>query len=171
MNTIFAADINWGLGKKNDLLFSLKKDMRHFVEHTKGKTVIMGYNTLLSFPGGMPLKNRKNIVLYPQGDEKDAEEKGYILVKSLEELFSVLKDEDTDNVYVIGGAMMYRTMLPYCKFAYVTKVNADGGAEVFHENLDKLPEWELIEKGDAEDDNGFEIRFCTYKNNDIKPMI
>ena len=72
MKTIFAVDNKWGLGKKNDLLFSLKEDMRHFVAHTKGKTVVMGSNTLLSFPGGMPLKNRTNIVLNPNGTEEDA---------------------------------------------------------------------------------------------------
>lgn len=170
MNTIFAADINWGLGKKNGLLFDLKLDMKHFVEYTKGKTVIMGYNTLLSFPNGMPLKNRKNIVLYPEGSNKDADEKGYILVKSLDELFKKLQDENIDEVFIIGGAMMYRTMLPYCKYAYVTKVNADGGAEVFHENLDKLPNWSLIEEGETLNDNGYEIKFCTYKNNNIKQM-
>ena len=72
MKTIFAVDNKWGLGKKNDLLFSLKEDMRHFVAHTKGKTVVMGSNTLLSFPNGMPLKNRTNIVLNPNGTDEDA---------------------------------------------------------------------------------------------------
>ena len=76
MNTIFAADTKWGLGKRNGLLFDLKADMRHFVEHTKGKTVVMGSNTLRSFPGGMPLKNRLNIVLNPDGTDEDAKERG-----------------------------------------------------------------------------------------------
>lgn len=79
MKTIFAVDNKWGLGKKNDLLFSLKEDMRHFVAHTKGKTVVMGSNTLLSFPGGMPLKNRTNIVLNPNGTEEDAMQKDIFL--------------------------------------------------------------------------------------------
>ncbi len=165
MNSIFAADKNWGLGKKNDLLFHLKADMKHFVEHTTGKTVVMGYNTLLSLPNGMLLKNRTNIVLYPEGDENDAIKKGYILVKSVDELLATVKQYGEDDAYVVGGAMMYRTMLPYCKFAYVTKVDADGGAEVFHENLDALSNWEMVEEGDAFDDNGYTIRFCTYKNN------
>lgn len=168
MNTIFAADIKWGLGRKNGLLFDIKEDMKHFVAHTKGKTVVMGYNTLLSFPNGMPLKNRVNIVLYPEGSDEDAKQKGYILVKSLDELFAELKKYDSDQTYVIGGAMMYRTMLPYCKYAYVTKVNADGNAEVFHENLDILPNWKLIEEGEIIQDNGFDIKFCTYENSDIK---
>ena len=86
MKLIVAVDSKWGIGKNNDLLFHLKADMKHFVEHTKGKTVIMGSNTLRSFPNGMPLKGRTNIVLNPDGDIADANEKGYVLAKSLDEL-------------------------------------------------------------------------------------
>lgn len=168
MKTIFAVDNKWGLGKKNDLLFNLKADMRHFVEHTRGKVVVMGSNTLLSFPGGMPLKNRVNIVLNPNGTDEDATTKGYILVRSLDELFAAIKQYDQDNVYVVGGAMMYHTLLPYCETAYVTKVDADGGAEVFHDNLDQLPNWHCTEQSDPIDDNGYAIRFCTYKNSAVK---
>lgn len=169
MKTIFAVDKKWGLGKKNDLLFNLKADMRHFVEHTRGKVVVMGSNTLLSFPNGMPLKNRVNIVLNPMGEQSDADAKGYVLVRSLDELFEKVKHYDRDNVYVVGGAMMYRTLLPYCDTAYVTKVDADGDAEVFHENLDNLHEWQLVEESEPINDNGYMIRFCTYINNDVKP--
>lgn len=168
MKTIFAVDNKWGLGKKNDLLFNLKADMRHFVEHTRGKVVVMGSNTLLSFPGGMPLKNRVNIVLNPNGTDEDANTKGYVLVRSLDELFAAIKQYDHDNVYVVGGAMMYHTLLPYCETAYVTKVDADGGAEVFHDNLDELDNWHCTEQSDPIDDNGYTIRFCTYKNSDVK---
>lgn len=164
MKTIFAVDNKWGLGKKNGLLFDLKADMKHFVEHTKGKIVVMGSNTLLSLPNSMPLKNRINIVLNPDGEERDAQAKGYTLVKSLDGLFDELRKYNSENVYVIGGAMMYRTLLPYCDTAYVTKVDADGGAEVFHENLDKLPNWTLVHESEKIADNGFEIKFCTYKN-------
>lgn len=168
MKTIFAVDNNWGLGKQNGLLFDLKSDMKHFVEHTKGKIVVMGSNTLLSLPNAMPLKNRTNIVLNPLGNAYDAERNGYILVKSLCELFDELKKYDSDNIYVIGGAMMYRTLLPYCDTAYVTKVDADGGAEVFHENLDNLSDWTLTQESDVLSDNGFAIKFCTYKNKNVK---
>lgn len=169
MKTIFAVDNKWGLGKKNNLLFSLKEDMHHFVEHTRGKVVVMGSNTLLSLPDGLPLKNRVNIVLKPNGDQSDADQKGYILTKSLDELLATIKSYDTENVYVIGGAMMYHTLLPYCDTAYVTKVDADGNAEVFHDNLDELKEWQCIECSDAIDDNGYKIRFCTYKNTSPLP--
>lgn len=168
MKTIFAVDNKWGLGKKNDLLFNLKADMRHFVEHTSGKVVVMGSNTLLSFPGGMPLKNRVNIVLNPNGTDEDANTKGYVLVRSLDELFATIKQYDQDNVYVVGGAMMYHTLLSYCETAYVTKVDADGGAEVFHDNLDELDNWHIVEESEPINDNGYTIRFCTYKNSDVK---
>ena len=63
MRAIFHADIKWGIGRKNGLMFSLPKDMKFFRETTTGKVVVMGLNTLRSFPGGKPLKDRTNIVL------------------------------------------------------------------------------------------------------------
>ena len=65
---------------------------------------------------------------------------------------------------------MYHTMLPYCKYVYLTKVEADGNAEVFFDNLDKLPNWELIEEQPAEEDNGYKIRFTLYKNKNVLPL-
>ena len=74
MQAILHCDRNWGIGKRNDLMFSLPKDMKFFRTTTSGKVVVMGSNTLLSFPGGKPLKNRTNIVLWPGGDEKRAQD-------------------------------------------------------------------------------------------------
>ena len=170
MKSIVAVDEKWGIGKNNGLLFDIKADMRHFVEHTRGKIVVMGSNTLLSLPGGMPLKNRVNIVLNPEGSDEDAEEKGYILVRSLDQLLAQAAEYEPDNVYVIGGAMMYRTLLPYCEEAVVTKVRADGGAQVFYENLDLLPEWELAEESAPVSDSGYTMTFCTYRNRSPLPL-
>lgn len=170
MKSIVAVDEKWGIGKNNDLLFDIKADMRHFVEHTRGKIVVMGSNTLLSLPGGMPLKNRVNIVLNPDGSDADAAEKGYTLVRSLDELLHTVAGYAPDNVYVIGGAMMYRTLLPYCDEAIVTKVRADGGAQVFYENLDLLPEWELAEESAPVSDSGYTMTFCTYRNRSPLPL-
>ena len=164
MKLIVAVDKNWGIGKNNGLLFDLKLDMKHFVEHTRGKVVVMGANTLRSLPNCMPLKNRTNIVLNPDGDLFDAIEKGYILTTSLDELLEQINAQEDKEVYVIGGAMMYHTLLPYCDTAYITKVDSDGGATVFHDNLDNLDNWSCVEMGEPMDDNGHTIRFCTYKN-------
>lgn len=167
MKSIVAVDEKWGIGRRNGLLFDIKADMRHFVQHTRGKTVVMGSNTLLSLPGGMPLKNRVNIVLNPEGDERDAQTKGYILTRSVPELLEKVSEYPADDVYVVGGAMLYRTLLPYCDEAIVTKVRADGDAEVFYENLDKLPAWSLSEESEPVEDSGYTLTFCTYRNSSV----
>ena len=167
MKSIVAVDEKWGIGRRNGLLFDIKADMRHFVQHTRGKTVVMGSNTLLSLPDGMPLKNRVNIVLNPEGDERDAQTKGYILTRSVPELLKKVSEYPADDVYVVGGAMLYRTLLPYCDEAIVTKVRADGDAEVFYENLDKLPEWSLSEESEPVEDSGYTLTFCTYRNSSV----
>ena len=167
MKSIVAVDEKCGIGRRNGLLFDIKADMRHFVQHTRGKTVVMGSNTLLSLPGGMPLKNRVNIVLNPEGDERDAQTKGYILTRSVPELLQKVSEYPADDVYVVGGAMLYRTLLPYCDEAIVTKVRADGDAEVFYENLDKLPEWSLSEESEPVEDSGYTLTFCTYRNSSV----
>ena len=166
MKAIVAVDKKWGIGKKNDLLFKLPEDMKFFREKTDGKVVVMGSNTLNSFPGGKPLKNRTNIVLFPGGAKRD----DCTVVDSLSELKEKIKKYDPDDVFVIGGAMFYKTMLPYCSEVYVTKVDADGGAEVFYENLDKLDNWSCIYISDPVETNGYTIRFTTYKNTAVKEM-
>ena len=164
MKAIVAVDTVWGIGKNNDLLFSLKQDMDYFRQKTMNKIVVMGSNTLKSFPGGRPLKNRTNIVLYPGGEKRD----DCIVVDSLQELSEVLKNYPTDDVFIIGGAMFYRTMLPYCDTVYVTKVNANGDASVFFENLDKLDGWFCADEGEEKEENGLSFRFTVYKNNKVK---
>ena len=163
MKSIVAVDKCWGIGKNNDLLFSLPEDMKFFREKTAGKTVCMGYNTLLSFPGSKPLKNRTNIVLAPDGVERD----DCIVVHTLEELSKELSKYNSDDVFVIGGAMFYKTMLPYCSEVLVTKVDADGGAEVFYENLDKMENWSCISSEEPIETNGLIIRFTIYKNSNV----
>lgn len=164
MKAIVAVDKNWGIGKKNDLLFSLPKDMEYFRQKTSGKVVVMGSNTLKSFPGGKPLKNRTNVVLFPGGEKRD----DCIVVDSLDELRVELKKYAPDDVFIIGGAMFYKTMLPYCSEVLVTKVDADGGAEVFYENLDNMREWSCISKAEPIETNGYTITFTVYKNSEVK---
>lgn len=160
MRAIVVVDKHWGIGKKNDLLFHLPADMKHFRETTAGKIVVMGSNTLASFPEGKPLKNRTNIVLYPGGEARE----DCLVVQSLNELFAEIKKYPAENVFVIGGAMLYRTLLPYCSGAIVTKAEADGGAEVFFENLDRLADWRCTAEGEPQETNGVVIRFCVYEN-------
>ena len=170
MQAILHCDRNWGIGNKNDLMFRLPKDMKFFRSTTSGKVVVMGSNTLLSFPGGKPLKNRTNIVLWPGGDRNRAAEDGFVMVETLSDLFAEIAKYPPEDVFVIGGAMMYHTMLPYCSRVLLTKVDADGGAEVFFDNLDKLDNGSMTQGSEPEEDNGYSIRFTTYENSAVKSL-
>ncbi len=163
MRAIVCVDEKWGIGKNNDLLFSLPLDMKIFRETTMGATVVMGANTLKSFPNEKPLPKRENVVLSTTLDREDV-----TVFKSLAELLGFLKDKE--NVFIIGGAKVYKELVPYCEEALVTKVEADGGATVFFPNLDIDNAWEITKKSEKMETNGFNIRFITYKNNDIKKI-
>lgn len=160
MKAILHADKKWGIGKKNTLMFSLPTDMKFFKETTTGKIVCMGYNTLLSFPGGKPLKNRVNIVLCPEDVNRD----DLICVHTLADMLAELKKRSGD-IFVIGGASFYHTMLGYCEEVLVTKVAADGGAEVFFDNLDKDPRFTCVYESEPVKSGEYDIKFTTYKNN------
>lgn len=145
-------------------MFSLPEDMKFFRETTTGKIVVMGRNTLLSFPNGKPLKNRTNIVLSP------TEIEGVTTVRDLGELFSELKKYPPDDVYVIGGASVYRTLIPFCDEILVTKVDADGGADVFVPDLDADPRFVCVSESRPIIDNGYPISFCLYRNLKVEPF-
>lgn len=164
MRAILHADKNWGIGKNNGLMFKIPADMKFFKETTTGNVVVMGSNTLKSFPGGKPLKDRINIVLYPDGEDRD----DCKIVRSLDELFEEIKKYSPEKVFVIGGQMMYRTLLEYCTEVLVTKVDAEGDADAFFENLDENENFELVKTSQPVETNGYMITFTTYKNNNVK---
>ena len=166
--SILNCDNKWGIGKKNGLLFSLPLDMKFFRETTKGHVVCMGENTLLSFPGSKPLKNRTHIVL---SKDIDHNYEGVINVHDFNEFIKMMIEYgQKEDVFVIGGASIYNQTLPYVDYVYLTKVDADGGAEVFFTNLDELPNFELVKESEPVQDGEYQIRFLAYKNNDKKVL-
>ena len=165
ITAIVHVDKEWGIGKGNDMMFSIPKDMKFFRETTMGHTVVMGGNTLRSFPGQKPLKNRVNIVL-SRGQVRD----DCVIVRSYEELKKELKARENEEIFIIGGGEIYKALLPYCHFALVTKVDAVGGAEVFFPNLDKTENFVCVDEGEPMEDNGYTIRFTTYKNTSVLPL-
>ena len=162
---IVHADKEWGIGKGNDMMFSLPKDMKFFRETTMGHTVVMGGKTLRSFPNQKPLKNRVNIVL-SRGQVRD----DCIIVPSYEALKAEMKARENEDIFVIGGGEIYRELLPYCQGAYVTKVEAVGGAEVFFPNLDENENFVCVDEGEPIEDNGYIIRFTKYENRAVQPL-
>lgn len=166
--SILNCDNKWGIGKRNGLLFSLPLDMKFFRETTKGHAVAMGENTLLSFPNSKPLKNRTHIVL---SQDVTHNYEGVINVHTFQDFLKKIEEySKSEDVYIIGGASIYNQTLPYVDKVLLTKVNADGGAEVFFTNLDELDNFELIDNGEPLIDNGLEIRFTTYINKKKKAI-
>ena len=157
---IVCTDRNWGIGKKNDLLFHLKKDMQFFRQTTADSIVFCGYNTLLSFPGSRPLKGRSTICLCPEEIERD----DCFCVHDFNEAVKLVKEiSKTTNVFVIGGGMLYRSMLPYYDEVYVNKVDADGEAEVFFPDLDKYDGLRLYQILPEIEDEGYQTQLYLYK--------
>ena len=158
MKAILAADKIWGIGYNNHLLVSIPSDMKFFRQTTTGKVVVMGRKTLESFPNGMPLKNRTNIVLTAN---QDYQVKDAVIVHSEDELMEELKKYDADDIYVIGGESVYRMMLPYCDTVYVTKIDRAFQADTFFPNLDEMDEWVMTEE--SEEQTCFDLEFCFTK--------
>ena len=150
---------NRELGKKGELVFHIKDDMKFFRETTTGKVVVMGRKTLESFPNSKPLPNRVNIVL-----TRDAkyEAKGAVVVHSKEELNEELKKYNSDDIYVIGGESIYRLMLDECDRAFVTYVDYAYDADTYFPNLDEMNDWKLAEESEEQTYYDIEFYFRTY---------
>ena len=119
MFIIASADRNYGIGNRGGLLCRVSADMKNFRALTEGKTVILGSKTLATFPGGRPLKNRRNIIMSrrPEYTVEGAE-----VVHSLEELLAL---PGISDAAVIGGEGIYRLLLPYCDITDSSKLHHD----------------------------------------------
>lgn len=158
MNAIVAVDNNWAIGSKNNLLVRIPADHKNFRQETTGKVVVLGRKTLETFPQGMPLPNRINIILStnPEYKVKDA-----VVVHSKEELDTELKKYPTEDVYIIGGESVYRMMLPECSVVHVTKIDHDYEADAYFPNLDKDDAWEIT--AESEEQTYFDLPYYFVK--------
>lgn len=159
MNMIVAVDSNWAIGHKGKLLVSIPEDMQFFRRETTGKVVVMGRKTLESFPNGLPLKNRVNVVITK---DKEYNIKDAIICHSIEEALEVLKQYNDEDIYVIGGEPVYRQFLPYCSVAHVTKINYSYDADTYFPNLDEMDEWTIEESSDERTYFDLEYEFVKY---------
>lgn len=159
MNMIVAVDSNWAIGHKGKLLVSIPEDMQFFRRETTGKVVVMGRKTLESFPNGLPLKNRVNVIITK---DKEYNVKDAIICHSIEEALEVLKQYNDEDIYVIGGESVYRQFLPYCSVAHVTKINYSYDADTYFPNLDEMDEWTIEESSDERIYFDLEYEFVKY---------
>lgn len=159
MNLIAAADEKWGIGRDGGLLTHLPGDMKYFRETTMGKVVVMGRKTLESFPGAKPLKDRVNIVLTRN---REYCPEGVVICHSVEEALEILKQYREEDIFIIGGGMIYREFLPYCDKAYITHIYRVFDADTDFVNLDGNPDWELESAGEISEHDGIKYEFRIY---------
>lgn len=152
---IAAVGKNLELGKDNDLIWHFKGDMRFFREHTLHKPIIMGRKTLESLPGLLP--ERQHIVLtssqldYPNS---------VLVMHSMEELLSYI-EQQREEFMVIGGATIYKQMLPYSDTMLLTEVNAEcADADAYFPSFSK-GEWNSSVLG-VQEEKGISYKHLVY---------
>ena len=159
INIIAAVGKNNVIGLKNALPWNLPADLKYFAQTTKGKTVLMGENTFISILEkiGKPLSGRRNIVL----TDKNKKFPDVETVNSLEAAMKITGDEE---IFVIGGASVYRQMLPLAEKLYITEVNYDGAGDAFFPTIDQN-QWTLEkeEPHTKDDKNDYDYNFKIYR--------
>ena len=121
------------IGNKNQLLWHLPKDLKHFKEITSGHPIIMGRKTYESI--GKPLPNRTNIVI---SRKTDWFEEGILIVGSIKEALKFAKKID-ENIFIIGGGNIYEQTIDFADKLEVTLVKADLEADTFFPKIIVFP--------------------------------
>ena len=158
LSIIVAIAKNYAIGKDNKLLWHLPEDLKRFKELTTGHTIIMGSRTFDSL--GRVLPNRKHVVLTDiQGQTCDSDQVEFIY--SMDDIKKY--EEDNEENFVIGGASMYRQLMPYCNKMYVTEIDKEFDGDVYFPEIEK-EEWTEIarEKGLTDEKNPFVYDYVTY---------
>lgn len=158
MNVIAAVDRKWGIGNKRQLLVQIPADQKLFRQETTGKVIILGHRTLGTFPQGMPLAGRTNIIL---SRDPDFKVKGADVVHSIEELMEELKAYDSRDVYVVGGESIYQQLLPYCDTAHLTMIDHTYEADAHFPNLETDEEW--VQTGESDEQTYFDLAYTFVK--------
>lgn len=157
VSAIVAAAETGAIGKENKLLWHLPDDLRFFKRTTSGHAVIMGRKTYESV--GRPLPNRTNVVITRQ---KDYKLEGAEVVHSLEAALEACADEK--EVFIVGGADIYRQALPVADRVYLTRVHADLEGDSYFPRLDNV-EWALqsAEHHGSDDRHAYAYTFEVYE--------
>ncbi len=155
---IVAAATNQAIGKDNQLLWHLPNDLRFFKKTTTGHPIIMGRKTYESV--GKPLPNRRNIVISRQSDYQAD---GIETVQSLDEAIA-LAGQDTDEIFIVGGAAIYALALDRTDRIYLTRVHASPAADTFFPEFDEAA-WLLVshEAHPADDKHAYAYSFLVYE--------
>lgn len=170
MDAIVLVDKNWGIGYDDQLLVRIKRDMQRFRELTEGHTVVLGRKSLMTFPGGKALENRRNIVL---SRNPNFEAEDVCVFHDLESTIDYIRhlEANGEKVFLIGGESIYKQFLPYCEYAEVTELDkAFDDVDVYFPRLDSHIDWEEVSRSEtleANPKNPYTYHFVRYKNKNV----
>ena len=158
LSTIVAIANNNVIGKDNKLIWHLPENLKRFKQITTGKNIIMGRKTFESL--GRVLPNRKHIILC-NDMEMDIDNENVEILDDISKLDKYI-NSDEEN-FVIGGATIYKLLMPYVNKLYITKINQDFEGDVYFPEI-KEAEWKEIskEKGLRNDENPYDYEYITY---------
>lgn len=159
LSAIVAVCDDWGIGLDGGMVVENREDMRHFVACTTGHPVIMGRRTLESFPGGRPLKNRRNVVL---SRDSSFSAEGVEVVRSVEDALAAVAGDQ--EAWVLGGGQVYELLLPHCDRAVVTRNHCVRPCDTHFPDLDADPVWKVVEtRAGGVTPDGVPFDFVTYE--------
>lgn len=166
INIIVAVTNNLVIGKGNDMPWHLPSDLKHFKTVTNGSCVIMGRKCWESIPEKFrPLPNRVNIVITRN---ENYEANGAAALSDLDGLLTKLKDNgESDEVFVIGGAEIYKLAFKYAEKVFITRILADIDGDILLEGLN-MDEWETVTSDNILEENGYKFKFETLLR---KPVL
>ncbi len=157
LSIIVAKAKNNVIGKDNQLIWHIPNDLKRFKNLTSGHNIIMGRKTFESL--GRVLPNRFHIVLC--NDKKmEIDNENVMVMQDISELQKYI-DSDEEN-FVIGGATIYKLLLPMSKKLYITQLDADFDGDVYFPEINE-DEWKILEREEgAKDENPFRYEYITY---------
>ncbi len=158
ISLIVARAQNGVIGSENKMPWHLPDDLRFFKKHTSGKPIIMGRNTWQSI--GRPLPKRTNIVV---SRNQAFRPEGGMVVRNMEDAFSLAGSQQTDEVFVIGGGQIYQLALPVANRLYLTEVKTTLQGDTFFPDID-LQQWQEIfrEPHPADEQHAFPFEWVIY---------
>ena len=158
LSIIVAKAKNNVLGKDNELIWHLPDDLKRFNKLTTGHTIIMGRRTFESL--GRVLPNRKHVILCNDAQMNIEDERVEIL-EDISMLDKYIKSDEEN--FIIGGATIYKLLMPYANKMYITEINKEFDGDVSFPEIN-MEEWKIdkIEEGPEDGENDFSYEYVTY---------
>lgn len=160
ISLLWAMDENRLIGKDNDLPWRLPEDLKYFKKVTMGHPIVMGRKTYESI--GRPLPGRQNIIITRNPNYKVD---GCDVFHSIDEFLSYYKSQ-SGEIFVIGGAEIFKATIPFADRLYVTKIHETFTGNAYFPELD-MGKWSLIssEQGIRDEKNPYDYEFLVYERN------